>query len=183
MSVVTQRELATDTTSYDAALRAALREAPDVILVGEMRDAETIKAAVTAAETGHLVISTLHTLGASNTIDRIVDSFPPEQQQQIRTQLALVIEGVVSQQLVPTKDGSLIPAFEVMTVTPAVRNMIRESKAHQLDNVISSSAADGMISMDQSLLQLVKAGRIGPDAALGHCVNSDWLRKRLAMNS
>lgn len=183
MSVVTQRELATDTTSYDAALRAALREAPDVILVGEMRDAETIKAAVTAAETGHLVISTLHTLGASNTIDRIVDSFPPEQQQQIRTQLALVIEGVVSQQLVPAVDGSLIPAFEVMTVTPAVRNMIRESKAHQLDNVISSSAADGMISMDQSLLQLVKAGRIGVDAALGHCVNSEWLRKRLALNS
>ena len=183
MSVVTQRELATDTTSYDAALRAALREAPDVILVGEMRDAETIKAAVTAAETGHLVISTLHTLGASNTIDRIVDSFPPEQQQQIRTQLALVIEGVVSQQLVPALDGSLIPAFEVMTVTPAVRNMIRESKAHQLDNVISSSAADGMISMDQSLLQLAKAGRIGQDAALGHCINSEWLRKRLALNS
>ena len=183
MSVVTQRELATDTTSYDAALRAALREAPDVILVGEMRDAETIKAAVTAAETGHLVISTLHTLGASNTIDRIVDSFPPEQQQQIRTQLALVIEGVVSQQLVPAKDGSLIPAFEVMTVTPAVRNMIRESKAHQLDNVISSSAADGMISMDQSLLQLARAGRIGQDAALGHCINSEWLRKRLALNS
>ena len=182
MSVVTQRELATDTTSYDAALRASLREAPDVILVGEMRDAETIKAAVTAAETGHLVISTLHTLGASNTIDRIVDSFPPEQQQQIRTQLALVIEGVVSQQLVPAVDGSLIPAFEVMTVTPAVRNMIRESKAHQLDNVISSSAADGMISMDQSLLQLVKAGRISQDAALGHCVNGEWLRKRLAMN-
>ena len=183
MSVVTQRELATDTTSYDAALRAALREAPDVILVGEMRDAETIRAAVTAAETGHLVISTLHTLGASNTIDRIVDSFPPEQQQQIRTQLALVIEGVVSQQLVPALDGSLIPAFEVMTVTPAVRNMIRESKAHQLDNVISSSAADGMISMDQSLLQLARAGRIGQDAALGHCINSEWLRKRLALNS
>ena len=111
-------------------------------------------------------------------------SFPPEQQQQqIRTQLALVIEGVVSQQLVPAKDGSLIPAFEVMAVTPAVRNMIRESKAHQLDNVISSSAADGMISMDQSLLQLVKAGRIGVDAALGHCVNSEWLRKRLALNA
>ena len=183
MSVVTQRELATDTVSYDAALRAALREAPDVILVGEMRDAETIKAAVTAAETGHLVISTLHTLGASNTIDRIVDSFPPEQQQQIRTQLALVIEGVVSQQLVPAKDGALVPAFEVMTATPAVRNMIRESKAHQLDNVISSSAAEGMISMDQSLLQLVKAGRISADAALGHCVNGEWLRKRLAMNS
>ena len=182
-SVVTQRELYTDTQSYEAALRAALREAPDIILLGEMRDAETIKAAVTAAETGHLVISTLHTLGASNTIDRIVDSFPPEQQQQIRTQLALVIEGVVSQQLVPALDGSLIPAFEVMTVTPAVRNMIRESKAHQLDNVISSSAADGMISMDQSLLQLARAGRIGQDAALGHCINSEWLRKRLALNS
>ena len=183
MSVVTQRELATDTASYDAALRAALREAPDVILVGEMRDAETIKAAVTATETGHPVISTLHTLGASNTIDRIVDACPPEQQQQIRTQLALVIEGVVSQQLVPAKDGTLVPAFEVMTVTPAVRNMIRESKAHQLDNVISTSAADGMISMDQSLLQLVKAGRIGPEAALSHCVNGEWLRKRLALNS
>lgn len=183
MSVVTQRELATDTVSYDAALRAALREAPDVILVGEMRDAETIRAAVTAAETGHLVISTLHTLGASNTIDRIVDSFPPEQQQQIRTQLALVIEGVVSQQLVPAVDGALVPAFEVMTVTPAVRNMIRESKAHQLDNVISSSAAEGMITMDQSLLQLVRDRRISPDAALGHCVNGEWLRKRLAMNS
>lgn len=178
-SVVTQRELATDTASYDAALRAALREAPDVILVGEMRDAETIKAAVTAAETGHLVISTLHTLGAANTIDRIVDAFPPEQQQQIRTQLAMVIEGVVSQQLVPAESGMLIPAFEVMTVTPAVRNMVRESKAHQLDNVISSSSAQGMITMDQSLLRLAKEGRIGRETALRHCMNGEWLQKRL----
>lgn len=178
-SVVTQRELATDTVSYDAALRAALREAPDVILVGEMRDAETIKAAVTAAETGHLVISTLHTLGAANTIDRIVDAFPPEQQQQIRTQLAMVIEGVVSQQLVPAGNGTLIPAFEVMTVTPAVRNMVRESKAHQLDNVISSSSAEGMITMDQSLLKLAKEGRISRETALRHCMNAEWLQKRL----
>lgn len=179
-SVVTQRELATDTMSYDTALRAALREAPDLILVGEMRDPETIKAAVTAAETGHLVISTLHTMGAANTIDRIVDAFPPEQQQQIRTQLALALEGVVSQQLVPATDGTLLPAFEVMTVTPAVRNMVRESKAHQLDNVIATSAAEGMNTMDQSLLQLARAGRITPETALRHGTNAAWLQARLA---
>ena len=180
MSVVTQRELSTDTASYDAALRAALREAPDIILLGEMRDAATIKAAVTAAETGHLVISTLHTVGASNTIDRILDSFPPEQQQQIRTQLAMVLEGVVSQQLVPTTDGSLAPAFEVMRVNSAIRNMIRESKAFQIDNVIAQSAAEGMISMDQSLWKLVQAGRISADSALRHSVNSEWMQKRLS---
>ena len=179
-SVVTQRELSTDTQSYEVALRSALREAPDVILVGEMRDPETIKAAVTAAETGHLVISTLHTLGASNTIGRIVDSFPPEQQYQIRTQLALVLEGVVSQQLVPTVDGKLVPAFEVMSVTPAVRNMIRESKAHQIDNVIATSGELGMMTMDQSLLQLVRSGRVRAEDALRRSINSDWMQKRLA---
>lgn len=178
-SVVTQRELITDTVSYDSALRAALREAPDVILVGEMRDPETIRAAVTAAETGHLVISTLHTMGASNTIDRIVDVFPPEQQQQIRTQLALVLEGVVSQQLVPDKCGALLPVFEVMTVTPAVRNMVRESKAHQLDNVMATSTGEGMITMDQSLLALVRAGRVEKETALRHSISPDWLTKRL----
>lgn len=179
-SVVTQRELATDTLSYETALRAALREAPDVILVGEMRDPETIKAAVTAAETGHLVISTLHTLGVSNTIDRIVDAFPPEQQQQIRTQLALVLEGVVSQQLVPAVGGGLVPAFEVMNVTPAIRNMVRESKAHQLDNVISTSGELGMVSMDQTLVRLVRENKISPETALAHSVNEEWMRKRLA---
>lgn len=178
-SVVTQRELITDTVSYDSALRAALREAPDVILVGEMRDPETIRAAVTAAETGHLVISTLHTMGAANTIDRIVDVFPPEQQQQIRTQLALVLEGVVSQQLVPDKSGALIPVFEVMTVTPAVRNMVRESKAHQLDNVIATSTGEGMVTMDQSLLALVRGGRVEKETALRHSVSPEWLSKRL----
>ena len=180
-SVVTQRELATDTLSYETALRAALREAPDVILVGEMRDPETIKAAVTAAETGHLVISTLHTLGVSNTIDRIVDAFPPEQQQQIRTQLALVLEGVVSQQLVPAVGGGLVPAFEVMNVTPAIRNMVRESKAHQLDNVISTSGELGMVSMDQTLVRLVRENKISPETALAHSVNEEWMRKRLAV--
>lgn len=179
-SVVTQRELSTDTVSYDAALRAALREAPDIILLGEMRDADTIRAAVTAAETGHLVISTLHTVGASSTIDRIVDSFPPEQQQQIRTQLSMVLEGVVSQQLVPTAAGGLVPAFEVMVVNSAIRNMIRESKAHQIDNVISQSAAEGMVSMDQSLLKLFQSGRISREEALRHSINSEWMQKRLA---
>ena len=179
-SVVTQRELFTDTASYDAALRAALREAPDIILLGEMRDPETIKAAVTAAETGHLVISTLHTIGAANTIDRIVDSFPPEQQGQIRTQLALVLEGVVSQELLPRNGGGLVPAFEVMTVTPAVRNMIRESKAHQLDNVIAQSAADGMTTLDQSILKLVKAGTVTPEEAVHHALNHEWMLKRLS---
>ncbi len=179
LSVVTQRELATDTATYDVALRAALREAPDIILLGEMRDAETIRAAVTAAETGHLVLSTLHTIGASNTIDRIVDAFPPEQQQQIRTQLALVLEGVVSQALIPAVDGGLVTAFEVMTVNSAVRNMIRESKAHQLENVISTSASEGMITMDQSLLNLVLPGKITPETAVRHSINPDWLQKRL----
>ncbi len=179
-SVVTQRELSTDTQSYDVALRAALREAPDIILLGEMRDADTIRAAVTAAETGHLVISTLHTIGASSTIDRIVDSFPPEQQQQIRTQLAMVLEGVVSQQLVPTVDGALAPAFEVMAVNSAIRNMIRESKGHQIDNVISQGAAEGMVTMDQSLLRLVQSGRVSREEALRHSINSEWMQKRLA---
>ena len=180
MSVVTQRELSTDTASYDTALRAALREAPDIILLGEMRDADTIRAAVTAAETGHLVISTLHTVGASSTIDRIVDSFPSEQQQQIRTQLSMVLEGVVSQQLIPTGDGSLVPAFEVMSVNNAIRNMIRESKAYQIDNVISQSAAEGMVSMDQSLLRLVQSKLISATEALRHSINSEWMERRLS---
>lgn len=182
-SVITQRELSTDTSSYDAALRAALREAPDIILLGEMRDAETIRAAVTAAETGHLVISTLHTIGAASTIDRIVDTFPPEQQNQIRMQLAMVLEGVVSQQLIPKLDGRQAPAFEVMSVTPAIRNMVRECKAHQLDNVIAQSAAQGMCTMDQSVLKLVQSGQIAPEEALRHSINPDWMQKRLNQSS
>ncbi|MEG0755107.1 MAG: PilT/PilU family type 4a pilus ATPase [Oscillospiraceae bacterium] len=178
-SVVTQRELYIDTMSYPAALRAALREAPDVVLLGEMRDEETIRAAVTAAETGHLVFSTLHTVGAANTIDRIVDSFDPRQQTQIRTQLALVLEGVVSQQLVHSRDGGLIPAFEVMRGNSAVRTMIRESKAHQLDNLISTSSGEGMVTMDQSLLALVADKKVTAEEALGYCVNPEYFKKRV----
>ncbi|MEA4955066.1 MAG: PilT/PilU family type 4a pilus ATPase [Pseudoflavonifractor sp.] len=178
-SVVTQRELHTDTQSYSAALRAALREAPNVILLGEMRDVETIQAAVTAAETGHLVISTLHTVGAVNTVDRIVDAFPPEQQYQIRTQLAMVLEGVVSQQLLPALDGTLYPAFEVMTVTGAVRNMIREGKTFQLGAVIDSGSAQGMISMDQSILRLMRDGLISEETALRYAVNVDGMKRSL----
>ena len=179
-SLIHQREVGADVRSFASALRSALREDPDVILVGEMRDYETISAAVTAAETGHLVMSTLHTIGAANTIDRIVDSFPPEQQGQIRTQIALVLEGVVSQTLIPAVDGTLVPAFEVMTANNAVRNLIRESKAHQLDNVIAQSAAQGMITLDQSILKLAQAGRIAPAEALRYCMNPEWLQKRLS---
>ncbi|MDO4540161.1 MAG: PilT/PilU family type 4a pilus ATPase [Syntrophomonadaceae bacterium] len=179
LSVVTQREIATDTESYETALRAVLRQAPDVILLGEMRDYETIKVAITAAETGHLVISTLHTVGAVNTIDRIIDIFPPEQQQQIRMQLAMVLQGVVSQQLITTVDGKVKPAFEVMVVNTAIRNMIREAKAHQMENVILSSAAEGMITMDSSLLQLVKSGAVSAMEALDHSSNPEQLQKRL----
>lgn len=178
-SVVTQRELHTDTQSYATALRAALREAPNVILLGEMRDAETIQAAVTAAETGHLVISTLHTVGAVNTVDRIVDAFPPEQQHQIRTQLALVLEGVVSQQLLPALDGTQRPAFEVMMVTGAVRNMIREGKTFQLGAVIDSGSGQGMISMDQSILHLVREGVVSEETALRYASNVDSMKRSL----
>lgn len=178
-SVVTQRELNVDTMSYDAALRAALRQAPDVILLGEMRDYDTIRAAITAAETGHLVISTLHTVGAANTIDRIVDAFPPAQQQQVRMQLSMVLQGVVSQQLIPKKDGGVIPAFEILVVNNAVRNMVREAKAHQIESVMYSGRAEGMVTMDNSLAELCEKGIISPDDALLYSVNSELMAKRL----
>ncbi len=179
-SAVTQRELSSDTMSYEKALRAALRQAPDVILLGEMRDYETIKAAITAAETGHLVISTLHTIGAANTIDRIVDSFPPQQQQQIRVQLAMVVQGVVSQQLIPKPGGGIVPAFEIMVANSAIRNLIRESKAHQIDSVIYSSSAEGMVTMDTYLFNMVKNGIIAPNMAIHYSTNSEQMQKRLA---
>ena len=179
LSAVSQREISSDTLSYVTALRASLRQAPDVILLGEMRDYETISTAMTAAETGHLIISTLHTVGAANTIDRIVDAFPPNQQAQTRVQLAMVLQAVISQQLIPTVDGGVVPAFEIMTVTPAIRNMIRESKIHQIDTVIASSAADGMITMDTSLLNLVKEGKIAPKNALTASVSPEIMAKKL----
>ncbi|MEA5051800.1 MAG: PilT/PilU family type 4a pilus ATPase [Oscillospiraceae bacterium] len=158
--IVSQREIEMDTESYPAALRAALRQNPDVILIGELRDTESIAIALTAAETGHLVISTLHTLGAANSIDRLVDAFPPEQQQQVRMQLSMVLQAVVSQQLVPTRDGQEWPAFELMLCNGAVRNTIRDGRTHQLDALIFSGAAAGMVSMDNSLLELYRQGRI-----------------------
>ena len=179
--VVTQREIETDTGSYASALRSALRQAPDVILLGEMRDYEAIKAAVTAAETGHLVISTLHTTGAVNTVDRIIDSFPPEQQQQIRIQLSMVLQGVISQQLVPTVDGGEAPAFEVVVCNNAIRNMIRESNIHQMESVIYSSASEGMNTMDTSLMNLAKANKITPETAVQAAMNKEQMQKRLGL--
>lgn len=179
MSIVSQREVVSDTASYLTALRASLRQSPDVILLGEMRDYETMNVAMTAAETGHLILSTLHTIGASNTIDRIVDAFPPNQQHQISIQLSMVLQAVVSQQLVPSTDGSIIPVFEIMTLTPAIRNMIRESKVHQIDGMIYSSAAEDMIAMDTSLLSLYKEGRITEKTALTYATNADLLLKKI----
>ncbi len=178
-SIISQREIETDTENYVTALRACLRQSPDVILVGEMRDYETIKIAMTAAETGHLVISSLHTVGATNTIDRVVDVFPPNQQQQIRVQLAQLLQSVVSQQLIPTVDGELVPAFEVMNLNSAIRNMIRESKVHQIDTVIATSAAEGMVSMDTSIYSLYKEGRISKENAIKFASNPDMLKKKI----
>ncbi len=178
-SIISQREVSSDTASYTVALRAALRQSPDVILLGEMRDYETISIAMTAAETGHLVLSTLHTLGAANTIDRIIDVFPSSQQRQIAVQLASVLQAVVSQQLVPAAGGGVTAAFELMTATTAVRNMIRENKIHQIDGLIYSSSTDGMFSMDSSLLKLCKDGRITRDEALAHSTNPDMLARKL----
>ena len=178
-SVVSQRELNMDTQSYVTALRASLRQAPDVILLGEMRDLDTIQTAMTAAETGHLVISTLHTVGAVNTIDRIIDVFPPAQQQQIRVQLSQVLKTVVSQQLLPTVDGGLVPAFEIMHLNNAVRTMVRDSRIHQIDSVIQTGSAEGMIGMDESILKLFKAGRITAEVAMRHAMSPDQLQKKL----
>ena len=178
-SIVSQREVSLDTKNYTVALRAALRQAPDVILLGELRDSETIEIAMTAAETGHLVLSTLHTLGSANTIDRVIDAFPANQQGQIRVQLAMVLGAVVSQQLVPKKAGGMVPAFEVMIVNDAIRNMIRESKIHQIDGVITSSAADGMMTMDGSLLRLYREGQISDLAAIAFSTQQELMRKRI----
>lgn len=178
-SIVSQREISVDTSSYVTALRAALRQSPDVILLGEMRDYETIDVAMTAAETGHLILSTLHTLGAANTIDRIIDVFPANQQRQIAVQLSMVLDAVISQQLVPALDGSMVPAFEIMTVTPAIRNMIRDNKVHQIDGLIYSSTSDTMIAMDTSLLKLYQSDKISADTALMHATNPEMLKKKM----
>jgi twitching motility protein PilT len=177
-SRINQREVGSHTKSFSAALRSALREDPDTILVGEMRDLETIAQALTAAETGHLVLSTLHTNSAPQTISRIVDVFSPDQQEQIRVQLADALLGVVSQTLVPTLDGKgRVAALEIMVATPAVRNMIRENKVHQLVTTIQTGAREGMQSLDQHLKTLVKLRRIRPEEALARAVDKESFRQ------
>ena len=177
-SIVSQREIAIDTEDSLSGLRACLRQAPDVIQLGEMRDRETISTAMTAAETGHLLLATLHTKDAVNTIDRIIDTFPPEQQNQIRIQLGGVLRTVICQQLLPAVDGG-VPAFEIMNMTNAVRSLIRDGKTHQIDNAIAAGAADGMLSMDQSIYSLYKAGRISAETALAHAVNAEQMKRRI----
>ncbi len=180
LSMVNQREIGLDTQSYANALRAALREDPDVILVGEMRDFDTISVAITAAETGHLVLSTLHTIGAASTVDRVIDVFPPHQQQQIRVQLSNVIEAVVSQQLIPTADGrSRVAAFEVMHANHAVRNLIREGKSHQLVSVMQTNRKMGMITMDEAIQQLYMEGRITREMAIQFATDPDGMSMKL----
>ena len=180
ISIVNQREVGQDTQSYANALRAALREDPDIILVGEMRDFETISVAITAAETGHLVLSTLHTIGAASTVDRVIDVFPPHQQQQIRVQLANTLEAVISQQLMPTADRSgRVAAFEVLHTNNAVKNLIREGKSHQLNSVMQTSRKMGMITMDDCIQQLYFEGRVDKETALQFAVDQDVMNTRL----
>ena len=177
-SIVNQREIGNDSMSSAAALRAALREDPDVILVGEMRDTETIAIAVTAAETGHLVLSTLHTIGAASTIDRIIDVFPPHQQQQIKVQLSTVMQGVISQQLLPRKDRpGRVAAIEIMIATPAIRNLIREGKTYQVNSQIQTGAKFGMQTMDGSLAGLFRRGIISQEDALMYATDQDNLMR------
>lgn len=179
-AMVNQREVGLDTHSYSNALRAALREDPDVILVGEMRDLETISTAITAAETGHLVLSTLHTIGAASTIDRIVDVFPPHQQQQIRVQLSIVLESVISQQLIPTADKkSRVAAFEVMHSTPAIKNLIREAKSPQINSTIQTSKKLGMQTMDDAIFDLYMKGDIDKENAVSYAQDSQIMEKRI----
>jgi twitching motility protein PilT len=174
-SVIVQREVHYDTYSFSAALRSALREDPDVVLIGEMRDLETIASAITIAETGHLVLATLHTNSASQSIDRMIDVFPPHQQPQIRAQLSNILMSICSQRLIPTIGGGRIAAAEILAATPAVRNIIREGKTHQLEAVIQTGAEYGMQSMDKTLAQLVHAGTITYDEARNYAIDLDEL--------
>ena len=179
MSIISQREMTIDTATFPTALRACLRQSPDVIQLGEMRDMETIRAAMTAAETGHLLLTTLHTRSAVSTIDRIIDTFPAEQQEQIRIQLCSVLHTVICQQLLPSKQGKLVPAFEIMHMNKAIASLIRDRKIHQIDNTIASGAAEGMVSMDQYILNLYQAGAIERDTAVRFARNQEQLARKL----
>lgn len=179
-SIINQREVGNDSTSFAKALRSALRQDPDVILVGEMRDLDTISTAVTAAETGHLVLSTLHTIGAANTADRIIDVFPSNQQSQIRAQLSGVLQGIISQQIIPKADEKgRVAAFEIMLATPAARNLIREGKTHQLQTIIETGAKHGMQTMDASLLKLYKSGTITTESLRKYAVDIDSINRHI----
>lgn len=179
-SIVNQRELGNDTFSFANALRAALRQDPDVILVGEMRDLETISTAITAAETGHLVLSTLHTIGAAKTIDRIIDVFPPHQQQQVKIQLASVVEAVISQQILPKASGDgRVAAFEIMVANSAIRNLIREGKTHQMQTVIQTGSQLGMQTMDTSLMDLYRQRIIDKKTLRKYAVDVDMVNKQI----
>lgn len=178
-SIISQREIANDTHSWEIALRSALREDPDVVLVGEMRDFETIAAALTVAETGHLVFGTLHTGSAAQTIDRIIDVFPASQQNQIRQQLAMTIQAVVSQRLIPQVGGGRVAATEVMVALPSIRNLIREQKTYQIDNVLQTSGETGMSLMESSLAQLLQKGQITQEDAISHAFRTDELKRLL----
>lgn len=180
MAMVNQREIGLDSQNYANALRAALREDPDVILVGEMRDFETISVAITAAETGHLVLSTLHTIGAASTVDRVIDVFPPHQQQQIRVQFANVLEAIISQQLIPTLDGNgRVAAFEVLHANHAVRNLIREGKSHQLTSIMQTNRKLGMMTMDEAIIQLYYESKINREMAIQFAQDPDNMNTKL----
>ena len=179
-SIISQREMKSDTHNWDIALRSVLREDPDVVLVGEMRDFETISAALTVAETGHLVFATLHTNSAAQTIDRIIDVFPEAQQQQIRQQLAGSLEAILAQRLIPVVSGGRVPAVEVLLGTPAVRNLIREGKSHQIDNIIQTSGALGMVTLDASLATWTRAGVVSPDVARLYSMRPDEFDRLLS---
>jgi twitching motility protein PilT len=180
--IVNQRELGSDAASFGLALKAALRQDPDVILVGEMRDLETISTALTAAETGHLVFATLHTQSASQTIDRIIDVFPAHQQDQVRMQLSVALQGVMTQQLIPTADGAArVVASEVLVPTPAVRNLIREGKTHQIPSAMQTGSNVGMQTMDAALAQLVRAGKISQRVAEQRSSTPEELRRLMGM--
>ena len=184
--IVTQREISTDSPSYVSALRSALRESKDdlcQVLYQDSDGKETIEVAMTAAETGQLLFSTLHTTGAANTVDRIIDVFPAGQQAQVRMQLSMVLQAVISQQLVPTLDGKQTPAFEIMYTNPAIKNLIREAKTHQIDSAIQAGAAQGMCTMDASLLRLVTEKRVSKETALTHCMHYEAMEKRLSAMS
>jgi len=179
--IVNQREVGTDAMNYAKVLLAGLRQSPDVILIGEMRDLTTISVALTAAETGTYILSSLHTMGTANSVNRIIDVFPPEQQRQVRLQLSTVLQAIVSQQLLPSPTKGRIAVYEIMIVNSAIRNMIREEKAHQIDTVINAGAAQGMQLMDYSIAQAFKNGDITRETALTYCVNQDTLNKYISV--